>query len=95
MTDDAIAEIVEDRGGFDLWCSRDGNQWLPITQRGFGNRMSSARGRWSPLPVGLFVGAANPLRSGIAVRTDGRWHYVLNDRGGLEVFHGNPGRGGA
>jgi hypothetical protein len=82
-----IDNIVRSRGGFDLWRTKDGVAWEPVTRNGFGNPYNygartivSAQGR-------LFIGTANPFGPQVAVETAaGNWIYADNPRGGLEIW---------
>jgi hypothetical protein len=80
--------IVEDRGGFDLWRSRDGFNWVPVTLRGLGSPYNYGARTMLSTPVGLFVGTANPFGPEVAVRLPAGWAYMPNSRGGAEVWLG-------
>ncbi|MHC4455476.1 MAG: class I SAM-dependent methyltransferase [Planctomycetota bacterium] len=83
-----IEKIVERFGGFDLWRTRDGDHWFPVTQNGFGNPYNMGVRTLISTPVGLFLGTANPFGPEVAVKRATGWHYELNLNGGLEIFLG-------
>ena len=60
-----ISRFVEQQAGFDLWLSRDGATWEPVTLNGFGNPFNNGLRSLFSTQKGLFVGTqAMPLRSG-------------------------------
>jgi len=86
-----IEKFVARRGGFDLWRSRDGDDWEPVSRNGFGNPYNYGVRNLVSTPHGLFLGTANPFGPKVAVKTeDDRWTYVPNKSGGLEVWLGRP-----
>ncbi len=80
--------IVNRIGGCDLWRSRDGATWLPVTQNGFGNLYNWGVRTMASTPHGLFVGLANPFGPFVAVPRNGTWVYEPNPRGGCEIWIG-------
>ncbi|MHA6326664.1 hypothetical protein [Roseivivax sp. CAU 1753] len=85
--------IVENEGGADLWRSADGENWMPVTRRGFDNPYNWGIRNLVSTPSGLFVGTANVFGPRVAVRDDAKpdgWAYADNPRGGLEVWLGQP-----
>lgn len=93
-------QIIAAEGGADLWRTADGENWLPVCRRGFGNSYNWGIRNLVSTPLGLFVGTANVFGPTVAVRpnkavgTDGKaWVYQDNPDGGLEVWHGQPGGG--
>lgn len=57
--------IVAAEGGTDLWRTADGENWLPVDRRGFGNPYNWGIRNLVSTPRGLFVGTANVFgRSG-------------------------------
>ena len=81
--------VIAQEGGADLWRSRDGDNWLPVTRQGFGNAYNFGIRNIVSTPHGLFVGTANVFGPRVAVRgEDGAWTYEDNPRGGLEVWLG-------
>jgi ubiquinone/menaquinone biosynthesis C-methylase UbiE len=91
-----VDRLAEEEGGFDLWRSRDGVQWEPVTCDGFGNPYNYGVRTMASTPYGLFVGTANPFGPKVARRGRNRWHYETNPRGGLEIWQasGRHRRGG-
>jgi hypothetical protein len=84
-----LENIVENQGGFDLWRSSDGENWLPVTRQGFGNPFNYGVRNIVSTPHGLFVGTANPFGPRVAVQKNEEWVYVDNPDGGLEIWQGN------
>jgi hypothetical protein len=80
--------IMEKMGGFDLWRSRDGEFWVPVTRNGFGNYFNWGVRTMVSTDHGLFVGAANPFGPDVAVQRGDGWRYEPNPRGGCEVWLG-------
>ncbi len=83
--------IADNEGGADLWRSRDGENWLPVTRQGFGNAYNFGIRNIVLSAGGLFVGTANSFGPRVAVQRDTEWVYEDNPRGGLEVWLGNSG----
>jgi hypothetical protein len=83
----SLEELAAGRAGCELWRTRDGVSWDPLTQNGFGNPYNYGIRRLVSSPQGLFVGTANPFGPEVA-STDpaGQWNYHPNPRGGLEVW---------
>lgn len=52
--------IVNILGGFDLWKTRNGVQWYPVTTTGFGDKFNIGARTLVSTPLGLFIGTANP-----------------------------------
>jgi hypothetical protein len=77
-----------ERCGCEVWRSHDGENWLPVTKRGFDNPYNVGIRNFVSTPHGLFIGTANPYGPRIAVPGDSGWEYVDNPRGGLEVWLG-------
>jgi len=85
-----LEETISREGGFDLWCSEDGEQWTPVTTTGFGNPFNAGARSLVSTPYGLAVGSINPFGPEVAVQRDGSWVYEKNPRGGAEVWLGAP-----
>jgi ubiquinone/menaquinone biosynthesis C-methylase UbiE len=91
-----IDTLVQECGGFELWRSRDGIQWTPVTQTGFNNPYNYGVRTLVPTPFGLYVGTANAFGPEIALKTaSGEWTYALNPSGGTEVWMGRSPRPGS
>ncbi len=86
-----IEGLIESQGGFDLWRTYDGENWLRVTRNGFGNPYNFGCRNIVSSPHGLFIGTANPFGPRVAKRKgkDWNWNYVDNPDGGLEVWHGD------
>jgi hypothetical protein len=48
-------------GGFDLWKTRNGFQWFPVSLTGFDDPFNIGARTFQSTPAGLFVGTANPF----------------------------------
>jgi hypothetical protein len=81
--------LCYENGGAELWRSRDGIRWLPVTRNAFGNPYNWGIRTMASTKHGLFVGTANPFGPTVAQKRDGKWEYVPNPRGGLEVYLGH------
>ena len=86
--------IVRDRAGFDLWRTADGEDWVPVTARGFGNPYNYGARTMLSTPLGLCIGTANPFGPEIAVPLPRGWAYYPNPRGGAEVWLGGDAETG-
>ncbi len=58
--------VIDNFGGGDLWKTKDGIHWEPITQSGFGNWLNYGFRRVVPVNIegkgeALFIGTANPF----------------------------------
>lgn len=80
--------IVRQQGGFDLWRTSDGENWIPVSKRGFENPYNYGVRTMVSTPHGFFVGTANPFGPNVGHRRDGQWRYEPNPRGGCEVWLG-------
>jgi hypothetical protein len=86
-----VDEFVNQTGGFELWRTADGVNWVPVSRTGMGNPYNYGGRNLVSTPHGLFVGTANPFGPQVAVcksRKDWEWTYEPNPRGGLEVWQG-------
>jgi len=84
-------EIVRQQGGFDLWRSRDGDVWSPVTLNGLGNAYNYGVRTLLSSRHGLFVGTANPFGPEVPARLARGWTYVDNPDGGAEVWLAQSG----
>jgi hypothetical protein len=84
--DDLLARF----GGFDLWRTRNGVNWSPVTVNGFDNCYNIGARTQASTEYGLFVGTANPFGPEIARERTAGWKYEYNPTGGLEVWLGTP-----
>ena len=93
-----VNELIRLRAGADLYRSRDGENWLPVTQQGFGNPYNYGVRTLQSTPHGLAVGLVNPFGPRVGLDNvggegEGGFGYVDNPDGGLEVWLGRHGRG--
>ncbi|MEM1314177.1 MAG: hypothetical protein AAGI51_06470 [Pseudomonadota bacterium] len=87
-----MESFVETGGGYDLWRSRDGENWVPVTRCGFENPYNHGVRNILSTPHGVFIGSCNQFGPKSAFRTeDGGWEYLSNPRGGTEVWQGFAG----
>ena len=85
--------VIANASGAELWRSRDGENWMPVNRRGFGNPYNVGIRNVVSTPCGLFVGTGNFFGPRVAVRSGLEWGYEDNPRGGLEIWlgkHGEP-----
>jgi hypothetical protein len=84
-----MENIVQNQGGCEVWRSYDGENWLPVTRKGFGNLYNGGARNIVSTPYGLFIGTANPFGTRVASQIgDDEWTYVDNPDSGLEVWLG-------
>ncbi|MBK1635017.1 NAD-dependent epimerase/dehydratase family protein [Rhodovulum adriaticum] len=76
-------------GGFEMWRTRDGVNWMPVTLNGMGNPFNYGGRTMVSTPKGLAVGTANVFGGKSPARLASRWEYIENPDGGTEVFIGN------
>jgi 1-acyl-sn-glycerol-3-phosphate acyltransferase len=85
-----VDETVSEEGGCDLVRTRDGEKWYQVTRTGFDNVYNAGIRTIVSTPCGLMVGTVNPFGPEVAEKRGGRWTYVDNPRGGLEIWRGDP-----
>ena len=83
-----IDNIVKHQSGFELWRSRDGENWLPVDRQGFANPYNIGVRNLVSTDYGLFIGTTNPFGPRVAVKQNEEWVYTDNPKGGLEVWLG-------
>lgn len=83
-----VERLLHRFGGCDLWRSRDGLRWIPITRSGFDNCFNMGVRNMVSTQYGLFVGLANPYSPEVAVKRISGWNYEDNPEGGLEIWLG-------
>ena len=88
-----VEQLTRRYGGFALWRTHDGIHWEPVTRSGFSNKYNWGVRNFASTPHGLFVATANPFGPRVAIREQGEWKYVDNQRGGCEVYLGSPRAG--
>jgi SAM-dependent methyltransferase len=81
--------LIDRRGGFDLWRTRDGVRWYGVTRNGFGNPFNLGGRTMVSTPHGLFIGTANLFGPQVAVRRAAGWRFEPNPLGGAEVWLGS------
>lgn len=86
--------LIRAEGGADLWRTADGENWIPVDRRGFGNEYNWGFRNLVSTPKGLFVGTANVFGPKVAERigpgdTEADWDYTDNPFGGMEVWQGS------
>lgn len=84
-----IEQLNEVGGGFDLWRTRDGANWEPVTLNGMGNPYNYGGRTMVSTPEGLFLGTANPFGPESPARLASRVVYLENPDGGTEVWLGS------
>lgn len=88
----SFEQLAEIGGGFELWRTRDGVDWMPVSLNGMGNPYNYGGRTMVSTPVGLCLGTANPFGGKSPARLASRWDYVENPDGGTEVFVGSAAR---
>jgi hypothetical protein len=85
-----VENFVQYQGGCELWRTYDGENWLPVTRRGFDNPYNYGIRNIVSTPYGLFIGTANPFGPKVAIKTPKKWEWTYEDnpRGGLEIWQG-------
>ena len=83
-----LEALIAHHGGFDLWRSHDGENWLPVDTRGFGTAYNFGVRTMVSTPYGLYLGTANPFGPKVALQSEEGWMYDDNPRGGLEIWLG-------
>lgn len=87
----SFEQLAEIGGGFELWRTKDGVSWQPVSLNGMGNPYNYGGRTMVSTPVGLALGTANPFGGPSPARFASRWEYVENPDGGTEVFIGSAG----
>ena len=88
----SFEQLAEVGGGFELWRTKDGVTWVPVTINGMNNPYNYGGRTMVSTPHGLALGTANVFGGKSPARFASRWEYVENPDGGAEVFLGNPER---
>lgn len=83
-----IDRLVDLLGGADLYRSRNGQDWMPVTTSGFGNAYNYGIRTLQSTPHGLAVGFVNPFGPRVGTWDEGEFGYRDNPRGGMEVWFG-------
>lgn len=82
--------LAEVGGGFEMWRTKDGVNWMPVTINGMNNPYNYGGRTMVSTPKGLAVGTANVFGGKSPAKFASRWEYVENPDGGTEVFLGDP-----
>ena len=82
-------KYISNSGGFDMWRTRDGVRWMPVTLDGFDNPYNIGIRNFVSTPHGLYVGVANSFGPRVAVKRAAGWIYENNKKGGLEIWLGD------
>lgn len=82
-------DYLKSSGGFNLWRSKNGVKWMPVTMNGFGNHFNIGVRNMVSTPYGLFAGVANSFGPEVAVKRLAKWTYESNKGCGLEIWLGN------
>ncbi len=86
-----VDAFVENFGGYDLWRTKDGENWVPVTRCGFENPYNHGVRNILSTPHGVYIGSSNQFgpRSAFRISRD-EWEYRDNPRGGTEIWLGSP-----
>lgn len=84
-----IGKIVQNFGGCDIWRSKDGIRWEPVSLNGFGNCFNFGVRSMASTPYGLFIGFANGFGPEVAVKRATGWNFENNSNGGMEIWLGS------
>ena len=84
-----IDRVVEVGGGFDIFRTKDGVNWVPVSRNGMGNPYNYGGRTLISSPEGLFIGTANPFGPEAPAKLASRPTYVANPDGGTEVWFGS------
>jgi len=86
----SFEQLAEVGGGFEMWRTKDGVNWIPVTINGMNNPYNYGGRTMVSTPKGLAVGTANVFGGKSPARFASRWEFVENPDGGTEVFLGDP-----
>ncbi|KAJ55416.1 NAD-dependent dehydratase [Actibacterium mucosum KCTC 23349] len=86
----SFEQMAEVGGGFEMWRTKDGVNWMPVTINGMNNPYNYGGRTMVSTPKGLAVGTANVFGGKSPARFASRWQYVENPDGGTEIFLGDP-----
>ncbi len=84
-----LEKVIDMFGGADLYRSRDGENWLPVTVNGFGNAYNYGVRTLQSTPFGLAAGFVNPFGPRVGSWEDGEFRYRDNPDGGMEIWLGS------
>jgi SAM-dependent methyltransferase len=83
-----LDKFLSDFGGFDLWRTKNGHKWYPITRNGFDNPFNCGVRSMISTPHGLVVSCVNLFGPEVAIKRAAGWRYEINPKGGVEVWLG-------
>lgn len=86
----SFEQMAEVGGGFEMWRTKDGVNWMPVTINGMNNPYNYGGRTMVSTPKGLAVGTANVFGGKSPAKFASRWEYVENPDGGTEIFLGDP-----
>lgn len=87
LADITTEKLVRLNGGFDLWRSRDGENWMPVSRDGFSNPYNHGVRTLLSTPSGFYLGTSNQFGPRSAFRDESAdWEYRDNPQGGAEVW---------
>jgi len=84
-----VDRLVEVGGGFEIFRTKDGINWIPVSRTGMGNPYNYGGRTLVSAPEGLFIGTANPFGPEAPAKLASGAVYLPNPDGGTEVWFGN------
>jgi nucleoside-diphosphate-sugar epimerase len=81
--------LIETAGGFDIFRTKDGLNWIPVSRNGMGNPYNFGGRTLISAPEGLYIGTANPFAPEAPAQLASRWLHIPNPDGGAEVWFGH------
>ena len=86
----SFEQMAEVGGGFEMWRTKDGVNWMPVTINGMNNPYNYGGRTMVSTPKGLAVGTANVFGGKSPARFASRWQYVENPRWRDRDLFGRP-----
>ncbi len=84
-----VDRLVEVGGGFEIFRTKDGVNWIPVSRTGMGNPYNYGGRTLISAPEGMFIGTANPFGPEAPAKLASGAVYLPNPDGGTEVWFGN------
>lgn len=85
-----VKNIVNQQAGSELWGSPDGENWVPVSTGGIGNKYNLGVRNLLSFNNRLIIGTANPFGPSVFTQaSEGAWIEKANPRGGFELFISN------
>jgi len=82
-----VENIVNQQAGAELWRSPDGENWVPVSTGGIGNKYNLGVRNLISSNNQLIIGTANPFGPTVYTQSaEGNWVSNENPRGGFELF---------